>query len=78
MSKLEERQLAAEDRQVTAIEAMGNSVHEMTVAITTTNERLSTLIAGHTIHAQDTASAIMLMRERTSSHHAARAKGKIV
>ena len=65
LAKLEERQLDAEDRQVKAFEAMGQSVHEMTVAITTNNERLYALIAGHAIHAQDTANAIALMRERT-------------
>jgi hypothetical protein len=65
LSRLEERQLDAEDRQVAIIDAMGKSVHEMTVAIATNNERLSTLIAGHTIHAQETTQSIALMRERT-------------
>jgi len=65
LARLEERTLAAEDRQVAAVEAMGTSVHEMTVAITTNNERLSTLIAGHSMHAQETTQAIALMRERT-------------
>lgn len=74
IAKLEERQLDAEDRQVTAIEAMGQSVHEMTVAIATNNERLSTLIAGHAIHAQETTQSIALMRERTGPTRE-RAKG---
>lgn len=72
---LEDRQLNAADRQTAASEAMVSAVQNMALVITTQNERLSTLIAGHTIHAQETTAAIVLMRERTAVH-AARAKGK--
>lgn len=62
---LEKRQFEAEDRQVRAIEAMGQSVHEMTLAIATNNERLSVLIAGHASHTQEVNQFVALMRERT-------------
>ena len=76
LSKLEERQSKANDRQTEAIEAMGKSVHEMTVAITSNNERLSQLIAGHATHSEMVASAIALMRERTGGVE--RRKGKMI
>lgn len=63
---LEDRQMNAADRQVAAGEAMILAVQNMALAITTNNERLSTLIAGHSLHATETTEAIMLMRERTS------------
>lgn len=65
IAKLEERQAAADERQVTAIEMMSQSVHDMALAITTNNERLSQLIAGQSLHAQDVGNAIAMMRERT-------------
>jgi len=68
MINLEDRQMNAVDRQVAAGEAMTLAVQNMAIAITTNNERLSTLISGHSIHAQDTVDAIMLMRERTNPH----------
>jgi len=76
LPRLEERQSKANDRQTEAIEAMGHSVHEMTVAITTNNERLSQLIAGHSAHAEMVTSAIALMRERTGTVE--RRKGKMI
>lgn len=54
MSKLEERQSIAEDRQTIVIAALEKSVQQMTVAITTNNERLSILIANALIHNQET------------------------
>lgn len=77
LSKMEERQLMAEERQVSAIEIMGKAVQDMTVAITSNNERLSTLIAGHAVHTMEMTDAIMLMRERTGSQRV-HAKGKMV
>lgn len=74
---LEDRQMNAAERQTAASEAMIAAVQNMALAITTNNERLSTLIAGHSMHAQEMTEAVALMRERTSGH-AARAKGKMI
>ena len=63
-----------EERQIAALEAMGKNVHDMTLAITTNNERLSTLIAGFAVHSSEMNSAVMLMRERTGAP--SRSKGK--
>lgn len=76
LQNLEDRQMNAADRQVAAGEAMILAVQNMALAITTNNERLSTLIAGHAIHAQETTEAIVLMRERTGA--AKQRKGKML
>ena len=62
LGKLEERQLIGEDRQTMAINAIEKSVHQMTIAIATNNERLSQLIANTLIHNQETTE---LIHERT-------------
>lgn len=67
VAQLEKRQIEMEDRQVSAIEAMSQSVQQMALAITTNNERLAALIAGHAVHAQETSNAIALIRERTAA-----------
>ena len=77
LMNLEDRQMNAADRQVAAGEAMILAVQNMALAITTNNERLSTLIAGHSIHAQETTEAIVLMRERTGVTTKQR-KGKMI
>ena len=48
LKKLEERTLENDERQTRVIESMNNAVHEMTVAISTNNERLSVLSINHT------------------------------
>lgn len=61
----QERINRLEERQIEAIESMGKSVVDMTLAISTNNERLSTLIAGFAVHSTEMNGAIALMRERT-------------
>lgn len=64
--KLEDRQLALQERQSIAVEEMSKSVQSMALVITTNNERLSTLLIGFAQHAQENTEAITLMRERTT------------
>lgn len=61
----QERLNRMEERQIEAIEAMGTSVHEMALAISANNERLSALIAGFAAHSSDMSHAVTVMRERT-------------
>lgn len=65
LRRLEDRQLASQERQVIAVEEMSKSVQSMALVITTNNERLSNLLISHSQHAQETTNAISLMRERT-------------
>lgn len=65
IKKLEERQLAMQERQAMAVEEMSKSVQSMALVITTNNERLSALLIGFAQHAQENTEAITLMRERT-------------
>lgn len=63
--KLEDRQVAAQERQSIAVEEMSRGIQSMALVITTNNERLSTLIVGFAQHSQEATEAISLMRERT-------------
>lgn len=63
--KLEDRQVAAQERQSIAVEEMSRGIQSMALVITTNNERLSTLIVGFAQHSQESTEAISLMRERT-------------
>jgi hypothetical protein len=66
LRKLEERTVQNDERQTHVVESMGNAVHEMSMAITTNNERLSQLIVGHNDHARFVQDSIMTMRERSA------------
>lgn len=62
-----ERLNRLEERQVEAFEAIGKSVQDMSTAIVLNNERLSTLIASHSLHVRETTEAITLIRERVGT-----------
>jgi len=66
LKKLEERTLENDERQTRVIESMNNAVHEMTVAISTNNERLSVLSINHNEHARFVQDSITIMRERSA------------
>jgi hypothetical protein len=66
LKKLEERTLENDERQTRIIESMNSAVHEMTVAITTNNERLSVLSINHSDHARFVQESIVTMRERSA------------
>lgn len=66
LRKLEERSAQNDERQAKAFESMSLAVHEMALAISANNERLSTLIVGHSEHARFTLDSISAMRERTA------------
>jgi len=65
LQKMEDRQIALQERQAIAVDEMSKSVQSMALVITTNNERLSTLLIGFAQHAQESTQAIALMRERT-------------
>lgn len=66
LKKLEERTIQNDERQTRVIESMNNAVHEMTVAISTNNERLSVLSINHNEHARFVQESITVMRERSA------------
>ena len=68
LKKLEERTIQNDERQTVIVESMTNAVHEMALAITTNNERLSQLIVSHDSHARFVQDGIMTMRERAAEH----------
>lgn len=63
LKQLEERSNRSEERQTVAVENMSLSVQQMALAITTNNERLSTLISSHAEHTRFTQEAIADMRQ---------------
>ena len=67
LKKLEERTVQNDEKQTLVIENMNKAVHEMTVAITTNNERLSQLIVSHNDHARFVQDSITVMREKTAA-----------
>lgn len=63
---LEDRAAKNEERLTTAVETMSQSVSNMALAITTSNERLSQVIANQLEHARFTQDAIIDMRKVTA------------
>lgn len=68
--KMEERALKNDERNIIAFESMSLAVQHMTLALTSNNERLSTLIADQARHATFMSDAIADMREKVAAGHA--------
>ena len=56
-----------EERQVAANEKIAQAVVDMTVAITSMNEKVSQLMTMHIEHDRETSEGIAVMRERTAA-----------
>lgn len=61
-----ERLKRLEERQIKALEGMSQAVHDMALAITANNERLSRLMLDHAEHARFVQESITAMRERVA------------
>jgi len=61
-----ERCKRLDERQAKAFESMSQAVHEMALAITANNERLSQSILDHAEHSRFVHESISAMRERVS------------
>lgn len=66
LKKLEERTIENDERQTRVVESMSSAVHEIAIAITTNNERLSQLIVAHDSHARFVQDSIITMREKST------------
>ena len=64
VSRLEEREVKAEERQATAFEGLQMTTAKLSEVVIINNERLSTLIVAHNEHAKEMSDDISTMREK--------------
>lgn len=68
LRRLEERAIANEEKLSAAVESMSAMMKQFALAITVNNERLSQLIAGHTLHDRSMTDALGAMREKIAAN----------